>query len=77
MLKQEQEDLLKAQRRLEQAVSFHSEIVLIRLFLWRLFGVKINKEIQRVKFHGQIFLAVYFVHFTSPQFMWLIEDCVI
>ena len=55
MLKQEQEDLLKAQRRLEQAVSFHSEIVLIRLFLWRLFGVKINKEIQRVEFHGQIF----------------------
>ena len=55
MLKQEQEDLLKAQRRLEQAVSFHSEIVLIRLFLWRLFGVKINKEIRRVEFHGQIF----------------------
>ena len=55
MLKQEQEDLLKAQRRLEQAVSFHSEIVLIRLFLWRLLGVKINKEIQRVEFHGQIF----------------------
>ena len=55
MLKQEQEDLLKAQRRLEQAVSFHSEIVLIRLFLWRLFGVKINKEIQRVECHGQIF----------------------
>lgn len=45
MLKQEQEDLLKAQRRLEQAVSFHGEIVLIRLFLWRLFGVKINNEI--------------------------------
>ena len=55
MLKQEQEDLLKAQRRLEQAVSFHSEVVLIRLFLWRLFGVDINKEIQRVEFHGQIF----------------------
>lgn len=55
MLKQEQEDLLKAQRRLEQAVSFHSEVVLIRLFLWRLFGVNINKEIQRVEFHGQIF----------------------
>ena len=55
MLKQEQEDLLKAQRRLEQAVSFHSEVVLIRLFLWRLFGVDINKEIQIVEFHGQIF----------------------
>lgn len=55
MLKQEQEDLLKAQRRLEQAVSFHSEVVLIRLFLWRLFGVNINKEIQRVEFHGKIF----------------------
>lgn len=55
MLKQEQEDLLKAQRRLEQAVSFHSEVVLIRLFLWRLFGVDINKEIQIVEFHDQIF----------------------
>lgn len=54
MLKQEQEDLLKAQRRLEQAVSFHDEIVLTRLFLWRLFGVKINNEIQRVEFHVQI-----------------------
>ena len=77
MLKQEQEDLLKAQRRLEQAVSFHGEIVLIRLFLWRLFGVKINNEIQRVEFHVQLFCGCSLCLFTSPQFMWLTEDCVI
>lgn len=67
MLKQEQEDLLKAQRRLEQAVSFHGEIVLIRLFLWRLFGVKINNEIQRVEFHVQLFVAVHFVYLPAPS----------
>lgn len=66
MLKQEQEDLLKAQRRLEQAVSFHSEVVLIRLFLWRLFGVDINKEIQRVEFHGQIFGCLLCPFYQPP-----------